>query len=96
MLLDGTALTNLEVLLSTDGEEKGSLFKFLNRTSSPGGKRLLKDWVCAPLLQPKEINARLDAVGELCGPLSEVEALLKVKLDECLWVVSLVFVTMMR
>ena len=38
MVLDGAALTNLEVLLSTDGGEAGSLVKFLDRTASPAGK----------------------------------------------------------
>lgn len=56
MLLDGAALTNLEVLLSTDGDEQGSLFKYLNRTNTSFGKRLLKEWVCAPLLNTPEIE----------------------------------------
>jgi hypothetical protein len=66
MLLDGAALTNLEVLLSTDGDEQGSLFKYLNRTNSAYGKRLLKEWVCAPLLSSYEIEGFLKSCCCCC------------------------------
>lgn len=79
-MLDGAALTNLEVLLSSDGGEVGSLWRFLDKTSTPYGKRLLRDWTCAPLLNGAEIEQRLDAVEELIGPLSEVETVVRAKL----------------
>lgn len=51
MVLDGVSLSNLEVLRnSSDGGEKGSLWAFVNRCSTPFGRRLLKDWVLKPLL----------------------------------------------
>lgn len=54
MVLDGVALSNLEVLRnSCDGGEKGSLWGFVNRCSTAFGKRLLKDWVMKPLLAPR-------------------------------------------
>lgn len=53
MVLDGVSLSNLEVLRnSSDGGEKGSLWAFVNRCSTPFGRRLLKDWVLKPLLVP--------------------------------------------
>eukprot|EP00397_Hematodinium_sp_SG-2012_P001305 GEMP01001306.1.p1 GENE.GEMP01001306.1~~GEMP01001306.1.p1 ORF type:complete len:1145 (+),score=265.37 GEMP01001306.1:50-3484(+) len=62
MMLDATALTNLDIVETEDGQYKGSLLHFLDRTSTAFGFRLFKRWLCAPLLQPDEINARLDCV----------------------------------
>lgn len=53
MVLDGVSLANLEVLRNSyDGGEKGSLWAFVNRCSTPFGRRLLKDWLLKPLLLP--------------------------------------------
>jgi DNA mismatch repair protein MutS len=47
------------------GERKGTLLWVLDRTRTPMGARLLRDWVTAPLSRAEEINARLAAVKEL-------------------------------
>lgn len=64
-VVDPTTLVNLEVLQSTTGSKKESLFGVLNRCVTPPGKRLLKTWLQHPLKDLKALEARLDAVGEL-------------------------------
>ncbi|KAF2705002.1 DNA mismatch repair protein Msh6 [Pleomassaria siparia CBS 279.74] len=66
LVLDGQSLINLEIFANTfDGSAEGTLFSMLNRCITPFGKRLLRQWVCHPLADPKKINARLDAVDAL-------------------------------
>ncbi len=48
MMLDNTALENLDIMLC-DGKYKNSLMEFLNKTKTPFGYRLLKTWLCSPL-----------------------------------------------
>ena len=43
-----------------------SLFRYLNRTTSPSGSDMLADWLNKPAATP-EIEARQQAVKELCG-----------------------------
>jgi len=47
------------------GEQVGSLFSWLDHTVTKFGKRRLKRWLCAPLLNVEKINERLDAVEDL-------------------------------
>ncbi|MCY2988443.1 MAG: DNA mismatch repair protein MutS [Planctomycetota bacterium] len=47
------------------GSREGSLLAVLDRTVCAMGSRLLAEWLANPLTRPDEINARLDAVGEL-------------------------------
>jgi len=71
MLLDGTTLRNLEILAPLREEVKGaSLFSILNRTKTPMGTRLLAKWMCKPLLDCAQIDARLEGVGELAEKVS--------------------------
>ncbi len=65
LVLDSTTLRNLEVFRSFLGEEEYTLYGVMNRTRTPMGARLLRKWMQKPLLDVKEINARLDAVEEL-------------------------------
>ncbi|KAK5076960.1 DNA mismatch repair protein msh6 [Lithohypha guttulata] len=66
LVLDGQTLINLEVFANTfDGGADGTLFQLLDRCVTSFGKRLLKLWVCHPLLDTQKINARLDAVDSL-------------------------------
>lgn len=66
LVLDGQTLINLEVFANSfDGGTEGTLFELLNRCVTPFGKRMLKQWVCHPLLDTQKINARLDAVDAL-------------------------------
>ncbi|KAF8184994.1 muts domain V-domain-containing protein [Mycena galopus ATCC 62051] len=65
LLLDGQTLSHIEVLLNNEGTEEGSLLKLLNRAVTPFGKRLFRIWLCMPLKEIVDINARLDAVEDI-------------------------------
>ena len=64
--LDSATRRNLEIERNLrDGSRTASLIDSLDATLTPGGGRLLRRWLSAPLLDPAEINRRLDAVQEL-------------------------------
>ncbi|KAL0575514.1 DNA mismatch repair protein msh6 [Marasmius crinis-equi] len=65
LVLDGQTLAHIEVLMNNEGTEEGSLLKLLSRCVTPFGKRLFRLWLCMPLRQASDINARLDAVEDL-------------------------------
>ncbi|MFQ5808185.1 MAG: DNA mismatch repair protein MutS [Armatimonadota bacterium] len=66
MVLDGTTRRNLELTQSLHaGSREGSLLGVLDKTLTPMGARLCKQWVLQPLLDRKAIEQRLDAVEEL-------------------------------
>lgn len=67
MILDSQALQHLEIFENSCHikTEEGTLFSFIDKTVSPGGKRMLKRWVCAPCLNVNKINSRLDAIEDL-------------------------------
>jgi hypothetical protein len=44
---------------------EGSIFQFLNRTSTQSGRQRLADWLKDPLLQKDEIEQRQEAIKEL-------------------------------
>eukprot|EP01116_Phalansterium_solitarium_P014384 TRINITY_DN3201_c0_g1_i1.p1 TRINITY_DN3201_c0_g1~~TRINITY_DN3201_c0_g1_i1.p1 ORF type:complete len:1293 (+),score=371.32 TRINITY_DN3201_c0_g1_i1:91-3879(+) len=68
MVLDGQTVRNLELLVNSEGrEEDGTLLHFVNHTHTPFGRRLLRQWICHPLLRADDINNRLNAVEELIG-----------------------------
>ncbi len=68
MVLDATTLTNLEVFRNQrEGTRKATLLAVLDRTVTPPGGRLLRDWLRRPLRAPEAIALRHDAVGELAG-----------------------------
>ncbi len=69
MFLDARTRRNLELTsaISEDGSAKGTLFAVIDGSVTPMGARLMKTWISAPLLDPDEINARLDGVAELAG-----------------------------
>ena len=64
--LDPATKRNLELVASMqDGRRDGSLVQVLDTTLSPGGGRLLRQWLVRPLRDVGRINARLDAVDVL-------------------------------
>ncbi len=66
MHLDISARTNLELTKNIKNrDKKGSLLWVLDETSSAMGKRLIKNWIEQPLLNPVEIIKRHNAVEEL-------------------------------
>ena len=66
MLLDGSALRNLELIKNIkDGTSRGSLLSVLDKTVTAMGARLLKRWLKAPLLKKEQIEKRLEAIAGL-------------------------------
>ncbi len=66
MFLDRQTQAALELVETLrTGERKGSLLWVLDRTRTPMGARLLRDWVTSPLMRAADVRARLDAVSEL-------------------------------
>lgn len=63
--IDPTTCSHLEILKTQSGNESGSLLAHLDRTKTPMGARLFKQWLLNPLLDPVLINDRLDATSEL-------------------------------
>lgn len=63
LILNGSTLNNLEIFNNSfDGSDKGTLFKLLNRATTPFGKRMMKNWLLYPLVRINEINERYDTV----------------------------------
>ena len=64
LVLDAVTVRNLELvepLFANTGNEV-TLFRALDATLTPMGKRLLRSWMLRPSIQMDEINQRLDAV----------------------------------
>ncbi|HZS62612.1 MAG TPA: DNA mismatch repair protein MutS [Gemmatimonadaceae bacterium] len=78
--LDEMTRRNLELVESLRGEAAGTLLDVLDRTSTPMGARLLRQWIVAPLSDRAAINARLDRVEALAND-SLARAALREALD---------------
>jgi len=66
MNLDTATRRNLELTATMrGGGTNGSLLSVLDRTVTPMGARLLRQWVGQPVLDMDRLNARLDAVEAL-------------------------------
>ncbi len=66
MRLDYWSRKNLEVTETLRGREKrGSLLWVLDKTKTPMGKRLLREWLDKPLINMTKIISRQNAVAEL-------------------------------
>jgi len=77
VIIDASTRRNLELVQNTrDGSVSGSLFGFLNHTATPGGARLLRNWILAPLTSRDAITARLSSVRELIQCHREISDLL--------------------
>jgi DNA mismatch repair protein MutS len=68
MPLDEMTRRNLELVESLRGADTGgTLLSVLDRTLTPMGSRLLRQWLLTPLTTRDAIDARLDAVGLFSG-----------------------------
>lgn len=68
MPLDEMTRRNLELVESLrGGGTDGTLLEVLDRTQTPMGARLLRQWLLAPLLERAAVEARHDAVEVLAG-----------------------------
>ncbi len=66
MPLDEMTRRNLELVESLRGGDlSGTLLSVLDRTATPMGQRLMRQWLLAPLLERVRIEHRLDAVTVL-------------------------------
>ena len=64
--IDATSLRSLELeRTARSGQAAGSLVTSMQRCRTGMGRRLLRDWLCAPLAQLAPITQRLDAVAAL-------------------------------
>jgi DNA mismatch repair protein MutS len=76
MHLDGGTVRNLELVRPLGDERKdATLLAVLDRTVSPMGSRLLRDWILRPLVQAGPIRARQDAVSALVRDIEAREAI---------------------
>jgi DNA mismatch repair protein MutS len=77
LVLDAVTVRNLELVepLFANTGDAVTLFRCLDATLTPMGKRLLRAWMLRPSIDRAEINARLDAVQELAVSLMNREEL---------------------
>ncbi|MDR2387275.1 MAG: DNA mismatch repair protein MutS, partial [Deltaproteobacteria bacterium] len=70
MTLDESATRNLELFKSSrDGSEKAALIAQIDRTKTPMGARLIRDYLARPLIDREQIVNRLLAVENLLSDL---------------------------
>ena len=63
LILDSVTLKNLEIIKNTrDDGENYSLIRVMDKTKTPMGSRLLRNWLLRPLIDSNEITKRLNAV----------------------------------
>ena len=68
LLIDPVSLRSLEVLRTMrQNAVEGSLVAAIDRTQTPMGSRLLRNWLCYPLQDIGEIRKRQDAIELLVG-----------------------------
>ena len=66
MYIDPATRRNLELVQTIrDRSFQGSLLWILDRTRTPMGARLLRNWILSPLREKSRVEERLDAVEEL-------------------------------
>ena len=83
LVLDSTTLRNLEILepLHRDAPKNTTLYGALNRTVTPMGARLLRNWLSQPLAAVEPIRRRQAAVQSWLGNGAALETF-RVKLAE--------------
>jgi len=65
MLLDESTIANLELFESQSGVKKNTLYHTINKTQTPMGARLLRQWFRQPLIDIDLIRERHDSIEEL-------------------------------
>ena len=56
MVLDSQALQHLEIVEAADGKLEGSLLNYVDLCQTAFGKRQIKKWLMAPLIDVDQIN----------------------------------------
>jgi len=69
LVLDAVTVRNLELIepMFSASQDGVTLFRALDETATPMGKRLLRTWMLRPSIDREEIESRLNAVEELTG-----------------------------
>ena len=62
LAIDQATRSNLELVRTLSGEQRGSLLAAIDRSVTAAGSRLLAQWLSAPLTDPEAIARRQDAV----------------------------------
>uniref|UniRef100_A0A1I7TKI1 DNA_MISMATCH_REPAIR_2 domain-containing protein n=1 Tax=Caenorhabditis tropicalis TaxID=1561998 RepID=A0A1I7TKI1_9PELO len=62
LILDGTALENLNIVPNGRDSHSTSLYYVINKCSTPFGRRLLRSWLLQPTCDPKTIRLRQEAI----------------------------------
>lgn len=65
MIMDHVALRNMEIFVNSSGTSGATLFHSINHCKTHFGQRMLKNWLCSPLCDVRQIDNRLDAVEAL-------------------------------
>ena len=67
LVLDAVTVRNLELIepLFSGAGDSVTLFRCLDGTATPMGKRLLRSWILRPSIELAEISQRLDAVSAM-------------------------------
>ena len=76
LVLDAVTVRNLELIepLFAGADAGVTLFRSIDATITPMGKRLLRSWMLRPSIEAAEINARLDAVeAQVSGTVAREE-----------------------
>ena len=77
LVLDAVTVRNLELIepLFSGAGDNVTLFRCLDCTATPMGKRLLRSWILRPSIDPGEIEQRLNAVEAMVSDLIRREEL---------------------
>ncbi|MDP7034378.1 MAG: DNA mismatch repair protein MutS [Planctomycetota bacterium] len=76
MRLDRATISTLELVRSMRGEDRrGTLFQILDKTRTPMGARLLREWILSPLVELESIRKRQGGVAELVEDARRQESL---------------------
>lgn len=62
LILDGTALENLNIVPNGRDSHLTSLYYVINKCSTPFGRRLLRSWLLQPTCDPKTLRLRQEAI----------------------------------
>jgi len=76
--IDPATRRNLELTRTLSGERQGSLLSAIDQSVTAAGARLLAGHLAAPLTDPAEIDARLDAVAFFYGARSVTDSLRRI------------------
>lgn len=68
LILDGTALENLNIVPNGRDSHLTSLYYVINKCSTPFGRRLLRSWLLQPTCDPKKLEQRQKAIKWLVSP----------------------------